>query len=217
MFGKRMGLSGMDMAASMIVHMLYFIPMGAAIILTTGRFPAPFDDGRILVVAWVLAAVAAFAAVWPHLILGWLRPLAAKVNIVPERWRIELSRRIAIAVQTGFAWVCLSVGFALFVMSVTPVDSAHFFDLCRVYIASHIIGYVVLIAPGGLGVRESVIAVLLEPLTGGGPAAALALLARAWATGSEVIAVLPALWLLRNDQPRSAPDSDPAVADGQDS
>jgi uncharacterized membrane protein YbhN (UPF0104 family) len=110
---------------------------------------------------------------------------------------------VAIAVQTCFAWVCLSGGFALFVMSVTPLGPEHAIDLARIYIISHVIGYIALVAPGGIGVREGAITVLMRPLIGAGPAAGLALLARLWATVTELIAVVPALIWARQSERKS--------------
>jgi uncharacterized membrane protein YbhN (UPF0104 family) len=199
LLGKRLGLSGTHVAASMIVHVLYFLPMGVALALASGGFPPPYDDLRFRVIAWSLGLATACAALWPHFLLRMAAPVARKLKIQPERWRIEILRRIYIAVQTTFAWLCLSAGFTFFVLSVTPLAPGDWSYVARVYIAAHVIGYVTLLAPGGIGVREGVIAVLLQPLLGAGPAAGLALLSRLWITITEVVAVMPALAWARRD------------------
>ena len=197
MFGKRVGFSGRDMITSMIVYQLYLFPIGAMLVLSFGALPAPYNEPVFQWTAWILALGAGCAAVWPHIVLRVMGPIARKLEIEPARWKLELHRRLAIAVQSGFIWACNGIGFALFVLAVTPMGPEHMIDLGRAYVGSYVIGYVTLVAPGGLGVREAAITILLTPVLGPAPAAGLALLSRLWVTVSELIAIGPALWWAR--------------------
>jgi len=199
-FGKRLGFSGRDMVASMIVYQLYIFPLGAMLALSWGHLPAPYDRPAFQWTAWLVALVAGAAAVWPHIALRVVGPLARKLEVDPERWKLELIRRLAIAVQSAFVWLCTGIGFALFVMAVTPIGIDRMVELGRAYVAAYVIGYVALIAPGGLGVREAAITILLQPVLGSGPAAGLALLSRVWVTLSELMAVAPALWWAKRER-----------------
>jgi len=217
LFGQRLGFSGKDMAASMVVYQLYLIPAGAILVLAGGGLPPPYDTGILQWTAWILVAALAFAAVWPHVILKILRPLARLAGIEPDRWRIELVRRLAVAVQCLFAWICLSIAFGLFVMAVTPTSADFLVPLARAFIASYLIGYLALLAPGGLGVREGAIAFLLTPMVGPGPAAGLALLSRLWITVTELIALVPAIrWGRRDGAMRGASDGTTGGLPGTD-
>jgi uncharacterized membrane protein YbhN (UPF0104 family) len=200
MFGKRLGFSGHDMASSMIMHLLYFLPVGSVLALSWGTIPAPYDQPALQALAWGLSLAALAAAIWPHLLLKAVPPLARFLKVDPDRWKLALSRRAAIVAQSCFAWLCLSVGFALFVLSVMPLGVESGPDLARAYIASHLIGYLVLFAPGGLGVREGAITVLLSPMLGAAPAAGIALLSRLWVTVTELIAIIPAIIWARRDR-----------------
>jgi len=63
--------------------------------------------------------------------------------------------------------------------------------MAGIYSAAYVAGYVVLFAPGGLVVREGAMAALLAA-TAGVPVsvgAAVAILARLWATASELLGV----------------------------
>jgi uncharacterized membrane protein YbhN (UPF0104 family) len=62
------------------------------------------------------------------------------------------------------------------------------------FAASWVLGYLVLFAPAGLGVRESAMVVLLSPSVGAGPAALAAIIARVWTTVVEVVPA-GAFWL----------------------
>lgn len=198
--GRHVGLSGTDMAASMIVHLLYFLPVGAALALATGPLPAPYNTWEAVTLAWLAAAGALAAALWPGLLLKLARPLRRWVTLDPDRWKLAVSRQIGIVAQTAVAWFFLATGFALLVLAVMPVSAVSPVDLARVYIAAHLLGYIVLIAPAGLGVREGVMVVLLQPLVGVGPAAGVALLARLWYTVAELAAVSVSAYLFKQDK-----------------
>ncbi len=58
------------------------------------------------------------------------------------------------------------------------------------FAAAYLLGYLVIFAPAGLGVREGFLIAFLEPVTGAGAAAATAVLARLWMT---VVELVPAL------------------------
>jgi uncharacterized membrane protein YbhN (UPF0104 family) len=204
LFARKLGLSGRDVAASMVVYQLYLIPAGALLVLAGGGFPAPFDTPAVHWTAWIGVALLACVALWPHVVLQAARPLARWAKIEPERWRIELSRRAAVAVQCALGWILLSLAFGLFAMAVTPTAPGRLVTLAQAFIASYLIGYLALIVPGGIGVREGVITILLAPILGPGPAAGLALLSRLWVTVTELIALVPALVLARREQVRIA-------------
>lgn len=76
------------------------------------------------------------------------------------------------------------------------------------FAAAYVLGYAVLVAPAGIGVRESFLTVLLGPVMGAPTAATLSVVARLWTTGVEVV---PAggLWLRRIAR-TAAPDPDEA-------
>jgi uncharacterized membrane protein YbhN (UPF0104 family) len=197
--GRQMGVAASDIVASMIVHLLYFLPVGAAIALASGSFPPPFDTASFHVLAWAASLLCAASALWPNFILQAAPGLAKRLKLDPERWKLETARRLGILAQTVAAWVCLSLGFSLMVLAVAPVGPHLVWDLARIYIVAHILGYVVLLAPAGLGVREGVMVVLLAPLLGAGPGAGIALLARLWYTVAEVLTVgLSVIWLRRD-------------------
>jgi hypothetical protein len=63
-----------------------------------------------------------------------------------------------------------------------------------VFVIAPIVGFLALVAPGGLGVRETAISYALAPSLGASAALAAALLARGVALASELIGWLLALW-----------------------
>ncbi len=62
------------------------------------------------------------------------------------------------------------------------------------FAAAYVLGYLVVFAPAGLGVRESSLVALLAPVMGPGGAALIAIVARVWTTVIEVVPA-GAFWL----------------------
>ncbi len=69
---------------------------------------------------------------------------------------------------------------------VVPVGSA--------FAAAYVLGYIMIFAPAGVGVREGFLVAFLTPFFGAGPSAVLALVARVWTTLVELFPAA-AFWL----------------------
>ncbi len=87
-------------------------------------------------------------------------------------------------------WMLYGVGLWCLVRGLAPAASLRPHDAAGIFAMAYVAGYVVLIAPGGLVVREGAMAALLVTLAGIplGAAAAIAAAARVWTTVAELIA-----------------------------
>jgi glycosyltransferase 2 family protein len=72
-----------------------------------------------------------------------------------------------------------------------------FLDLLAITTAAWVLGFVVPGAPGGVGVREAVMIVLLEPTIGQADSVALALIYRISTTAGDALFALAGLTLQR--------------------
>ena len=83
------------------------------------------------------------------------------------------------------SWVLYSGSFWLLVrglgLEVAPVPTASAFA------AAYVLGYVMVFAPAGIGVREGFLVVLLSPQLGPAASGAVAVIQRLWATLTEVV------------------------------
>ena len=77
--------------------------------------------------------------------------------------------------------------FALLAASITPVTPQQFAALIATWAAAYVIGYLSLLTPGGLGVREGVMILLLAPLFPAPVPTIIALAARLWMIVAEVV------------------------------
>jgi hypothetical protein len=87
-------------------------------------------------------------------------------------------------------WALYGLGFWLLVGGLAPGGSLGPWTAAGIFASAYVAGYVVLIAPGGLIVRESALAALLAAATGMplGATVAIAAAARIWTTVAELLA-----------------------------
>jgi hypothetical protein len=142
---------------------------------------------------------------WPETLraLLWLAPLLLILCSPPIlrrslNWLLRLLKRPPIdvtltwgqvgAAMLGYAgvWLLMGSGFAFLAGSITPITPAQFAALVAAWAAAYVIGYLSLLTPSGLGVRELVMIVLLTPLFPAPVPTVIALAARVWMVFVEI-------------------------------
>jgi len=83
------------------------------------------------------------------------------------------------------SWLVYATAFWLLVRSF-GLDAA-FLPTASAFAAAYVLGYVMVFAPAGIGVREGALVALLSPQIGAAAAGAVALIARLWTTLVEVV------------------------------
>ena len=84
-------------------------------------------------------------------------------------------------------WVHSGIAFSLFVKSIYAIHVTQFPIIMSIYAFAWSIGFISLVTPGGLGVREGVLSVLLTSCLPPATATLVALLSRAWVICVEII------------------------------
>lgn len=84
-------------------------------------------------------------------------------------------------------WVCLGISFFLFVKSIYPIHITQFPIIMGIYAFSWSISFMTLVTPGGLGVREAILSLLLTSCLPPATATLVALLSRLWVIGVEIL------------------------------
>ena len=84
-------------------------------------------------------------------------------------------------------WVIKGIGCYLAVVSLVTLPHDLLWRMVAVYATSVVAGYVLLVFPGGLGIREGVMIIFLQKFVGFEVATFIAVVARAWAIFSEVL------------------------------
>jgi uncharacterized membrane protein YbhN (UPF0104 family) len=128
-------------------------------------------------------------------------PLFDIVQAALIRWRPDTlsavpsfgtRQRGALAAGYIISWFFFGAGFYLFLSGLTVVAVEDLWPLVGVSAAGYAAGWLAIFAPGGIGVREGVYALLLARFLPPSAAAAAAILSRLWLTAVE-IAVAAAL------------------------
>lgn len=141
--------------------------------------------GAALIVA--ATAVALAPPIFARASALWFR--VAKQEAPPGLGSVHAIRWLGLYLAN---WALYAFSFWLLAASfgyrgaIVPVGSA--------FAAAYVLGYVMIFAPAGVGVREGFLVAFLTPFFGAGPAAALALIARVWTTLVE-LAPAAAFWI----------------------
>jgi hypothetical protein len=157
----------------------------------------------VLAAALVLLVFAHPQVVVP-LVNAGLRRLSQPAIQARLRYR-ELFGMLALCAAM---WLCLCLGFAAFAYAIAPAAGGgplaggaplagrSALAVAASFPVAWIVGLVAVAAPGGLGVREGVLAALLSGVLPGGMAVVVALASRVWLTGVELLCAAVA-WRLR--------------------
>lgn len=108
--------------------------------------------------------------------------------------QFKLNKMVALKVYLGYfvSWVCFGFSFWLFLLAIIKEPQMPVIAGIGAFVIAYQIGYLTIFSPGGLGVRELTLTVVLTPFLG--PiAAGVAIASRLWNMTSEIIAALIAL------------------------
>jgi hypothetical protein len=222
LLARREGVSAIAATGSAVVNTIVNIAAGMVVAVLTGAtlldsvvmpygtdsagWPRPSEIALMLAAAGFLGLIA----------LPWLLPpLARAVSRLTSRdVRLPAVRPATLWLLVAghlAGWVLYGIAFRLLALgvlgSVTGAVSAH----VAVFTASYIVGYLALLTPGGLVVREVAMVAALTGASLMGPveATVVAVASRLWLTALEVMpgATFLALDALRNTSHRLPPDS----------
>jgi hypothetical protein len=132
----------------------------------------------VLLGALVVAAGAALAALFRRQLLDLARrrlPGFDPADLTPSAGTVVL-------LVAGYAlyWAVTGLAFAALVASLYPLAPGDVPVVVAAYAAAYAAGFLALLTPAGLGVREGVLVVALAPVLPAGPALVVALLSRVW-------------------------------------
>jgi len=197
---QREGVSGVSAAGAALLNALLNLGAGFGVIAIAGasemdRVAPWLRSASIVFSALFLICVALLPRLLPPLLLRvstW-RGLAPLERHLPSRtlWLVTALHALS--------WVGYGLAFMVFTRGVTPHVAGAPAMFIAVYTASYLFGYLMLFAPGGIGVREGAMVWLLVTvgLALEADALFLSLASRVWLTAVEVMPGLIALLLKR--------------------
>ncbi len=121
-------------------------------------------------------------------IFQWFIKAAARILKKDYAYsKIKYSYLLSLLCVFFLAWVILGFGFYLMSYAVYPIGLEFFLPLMGVFAISWAAGFLVIILPGGLGLREAVLSYLLSFFLPMPIAILLSLLSRIWLISGEVL------------------------------
>jgi hypothetical protein len=125
--------------------------------------------------------------------------------------------RVIAGLALGYVvyWALTGLAFAALVRAMFPLAASDVPLAIAGYSASYAVGFLSLLTPGGLGVREGVLVLALAPIMPAGPALVVALVSRLWMMLFELLGAVAAYGLervvtARRRPPAGAPAVPPA-------
>ncbi len=188
-FFKRYGISKAQVLVSIAVEMLAMTLAGFFAFALTLPFWRDISG---------LHSLFAFLAVIP-LLLAAIHPKVINFGLMLiEKIFKKNVMRIGIG-YVGMAknillymgyWLAYGLGVALFIHSAYPLGTMGIVQVIGIHAISWVIGYVTLFAPGGIGVREGIMAYMLSLIMPAPLAIIFAIGTRLWITAIEAVVIL---------------------------
>jgi len=185
---RKEGISALSATASAILGQVLHLLAGAAVGLYF--LPAELTGAFAPLAQWAwLGLVPVFIFLYP--------PLLRRLLGCASKWSGKAPVEIKLEIRDLVIWFALNLGvwlaygccFYYFVDSIYPQHGLTLPAAIGVYAVGYIIGFLVIFAPGGLGIRETMFAGLLTAVLGELGATVAALGSRIWLTLAELVPV----------------------------
>ena len=178
-----------------------FLVTFAALLLEQKRMLAPLLDrlGIESISLWwfILPLVVILALLHPRIIERITNLLLRLLKREPIRFELSYPGLLGFFLLYLVSWLCYGSAFYLFLASVNPLPITDWVVVTGGFAAAYIVGLLAIFVPGGLGVREGLLALFLAGLVGSGVAVALSFGQRLWFTAVELTFVAISVIFLR--------------------
>jgi uncharacterized membrane protein YbhN (UPF0104 family) len=201
--GTKENIDGKRLAVSMVLETCLLLISSSIIFLLSTIISGNYSTlyVSICIALTVLAIIVLYPPILSR-ITNFILKLFKKREIQID---ISYPQILRISVYFFGLWIAQIIGFYLLISSIYPISIANIFTLSAAYTLAWIVGFVVVIVPGGLGVREGMMSLLLSPILPIPLAIAISFIARVWITIFELVVFFLGLTIQRKINARSGP------------
>lgn len=184
-----------SVGAGLVVAGAYFLltlrvePQGGAWELTLATKLLPF----------LVALPVALFLLQPRVFGRAINALLVRLGRPPIRFALTSRDLLALFVAHVISWLLYGLGFYLFVRAAYAVELGELPRLGAAFAAAYVIGFLSLLTPSGLGVREGVLLYLLSLSLPLPVATVLAVASRLWLIAGELASTAGALLVPRDE------------------
>lgn len=168
-----------------VIQLLAVVPIAAVYVATSGATSAlaRWTQTFSLWYAPLLAVPIIVFVLWPHALIAVANSLLGRIGRDPLPLDLTTRELVTLLGISLGGWLLFSAGFTSLALGLLPEEEAlgrWLPHLMAAYPLAFAIGFITLITPSGLAVREGALFVLLSPIVGGGQAVVIALGMRVW-------------------------------------
>jgi len=183
--GKKEKISGKSLTLSMVLETCLLLISSIVIFLFTTIVIGNYNIFNLLIYLTLL--ISSIIILQPH-VLSCLINFFLRIFKKPEiRLDISYLQMLKLLIYFFCLWLTPIIGFYFLINSIYPIAISKIFNLAAAFMLSWITGFIVLFAPGGLGVREGMMTLLLSPILPTSLAIAISFIARIWITLFEIV------------------------------
>jgi len=207
---KREGISEAKTLVSVLVEVALQL-LAAVLLLGIALLAVPRSSVPGPVYLFLLLAPLCFVAIYPP-ILNWALRLVLR-RLKRPGFELELSYgRMAWITGTYLAdWTIQGIGCFILINSFYPLPLAKLPVMLGGYAISWMIGFLALVAPAGLGIREGIFSVILKMVMAAPVAIMSVLITRIWMSVSETAMATVCLPIVsrrgRNNEANKTPEA----------
>jgi len=192
------GISKTEAISSFALAQLFTTPPALLVVACFLFLPGYYPSSEFVspTIGYIVGGVSCISLVIffkPQWLRKVINAMVTRVGSSPVEFHI--SGRVAVEILAMYCvgWILYGTAFYLFLLSVSEFPGESLVQAIGIFCAAYLVGYWSILAPGGIGVRETALVLFLGPIFGGGVAAAIAAFARIWSIVGEVIASIIAL------------------------
>lgn len=190
------GVGRLNTLASIVLHQALSTAVGlvlAAVYFAVAGQGALFEAVR----PFLLLVPLGLLLCHPRLLEGGLNAALRLVKRPPVCVTLTWPQVAAALLGYLVVWLVMGSAFALLAAAVAPVGWSQTGVLIATWAAAYVVGYLSLLTPSGLGVREGVMVLLLAPILAAPAPTVVALAARLWMVAGELLGTALAVLLGR--------------------
>jgi len=187
-FCQKVGIPNSKTFVSMVLELALTVLSGILIFLISLLFSSRFkmDINPFLL---VIVAVLILMMIHPKILVRIINFFLRLLKKEPIEIGLNFSQIFIMTAYYCIIWFCFGIAFYFLINSVTFIIPSKIPILTGSFAISSTIGVVALFAPAGLGVREAILAVLLNNFFPISLAILLSLLSRIWVSIGELVMV----------------------------
>lgn len=201
--GRQARIEGRSLALSMVLETCLLHVTGGIIFLITTLIAGNYN------ITWftisIVMIIAAITILHPKILVPFANFFLRLLKKPQITSTLSYGQIIGISVYFFGLWIGQVVGFYLLIRALYPIPFFRLPNLASAYTLAWITGSVAVFAPGGLGVREGVMTLMLSPIIPVPLAIAISFITRVWITIFETIVFFVGLIIQRRTTPKPSP------------